>query len=148
MGKIIAYSIIIALAVTLGVTASILFNVHNKESVTQTFVDSDYGKVYNEKSSAASSSYLFEDIVSIEVIRETDRIRRAEFIKDSILLTKPYMMITSFRDTSIVDYGTFKELDSVKCIRKAQMERVKQRRITQGENKEKELKLLNSPCEK
>ena len=57
-------------------------------------------------------------------------------------------MTTSFKDTSMVDYGTFKELDSIKCIRKAQMERVKQRRLIQEENKEKELELLNSPCEK
>ena len=79
---------------------------------------------------------------------EADSLYKAKCKEVNLELNKPYKMITSFRDTSMVDYGTFRELDSVKCIRKAQMERVKQRRIIQEGNKEKELKLLNSPCGK
>jgi hypothetical protein len=114
------------------------------KKITQTVVENN-PEDFNDALREINTLNYYAIITMDDFLRaDSNRKIQREYIYS--LMDKPYKMRTSFRDTSIVDLGTYKELDSLKCIRKAQMELVKQRRIKQEENKEKELELLNSPC--
>jgi len=65
-------------------------------------------------------------------------------IMDSLemVYNKPFKMVTEYHGITLIDYGTFKELDSIKCIRYHEMElKIKEQEIV-----EKQLEDLNKPC--
>ncbi len=68
-------------------------------------------------------------------------------------LEKPFKLITSYKMLLLIDYGTYKEIDSLKCIRYAEMvikkqyvDSVYEAYKRASELKENQLKSLNKPC--
>jgi hypothetical protein len=84
--------------------------------------------------------------ITIEDFIHVDSIYKAEMDRINKLKNKPFKMITKCKfipEVEFVDYGTFKEIDSLKCIRQKEMENL----IKQEKEQEKELDLLNNkPC--
>lgn len=65
----------------------------------------------------------------------------------------PYVLVTSYKFERIYDYGTYEQIDSLKCIRFAEMSEIakkidKEIKLWHYKNKleEKKLEKLNEPC--
>lgn len=77
------------------------------------------------------------------VLRETERIRNS-----------PYVLITSYNNERVTDYGTYEYIDSIKCIRLAEM-RIRAKEIDREDKirkykiklEEERLEKLNEPCQ-
>lgn len=60
--------------------------------------------------------------------------------------TRPYKLTTEYKGICLIDYGTFKEIDSLKCIRFKEVERQVFVRDSLEAVSENELLILNKSC--
>ena len=60
--------------------------------------------------------------------------------------TRPYKLTTRYQRETIVDYGTAKEIDSLKCLRIAEIKRKVFVRDSIAEVQDNELEQLNKSC--
>lgn len=64
------------------------------------------------------------------------------------MLDKPYVLHTIYHSKVIKDYGTFKEIDSLKCLRITDIKRLVTVTDSIDEVASVELELLDKPCNK
>lgn len=147
----IMYASIMLVVLAIGVGVFYKMIVHfNTPVIEQKVVDNlltpNYGADY-------TSVYVYDDKGNISFDSTIDYKNQQNQIKYTNGLSKPYRLTTSYKDTSYTDYGTFREIDSIKCIRFSQMTaKIKSIDSTTNYNTYKfdhrndELDALNKPC--
>src|ERR1700747_1988356 len=94
-------------------------------------------------------------IDSLAEVADFNYRKEKQRIADSLhtMWSKPYVLITKYKNETQYNYGTFKELEVIKCgIYQEMVERAKSvdsleaKAILDGKQTAKELEILNKPC--
>lgn len=90
----------------------------------------------------------------VEVRRQIEK-EKQKRIEDSlrILFKKPYMLVTKYKTETRVDFGTFKEIETIKCsvyqemlLKAKRIDSIEAKRELDAKQTAKELEILNKPC--
>lgn len=119
----------------------IAIRVYNKrDKIEQTVVENDLEPLLNR----LQGYYLTSPLSEKMSFEEYEKLIREKH-------NAPYKLTTSYKELHIViDYGTFKEIDSIKVIRYGEMklkaDKMEHELEEANNRKKNELKLLNKPC--